>query len=168
MPECFIITIEIFCHISYICHSCHSFLSNIIVIMVVIGYCYDVIISRVLVIMMSIVIKAVDLQQGEADRWEQLQFLQGLVRPSTPVHKFNIRKQSRSYPRCSPSGCPRGPPLHWIQRYGPGSCCSEFNLKMDFVRWFKPSEGDQVFLFKDGLCEMIQTWTQWEGPSISI
>ena len=35
--------------------------------MVVIGYCYDVIISRVLVIM-CIVIKAVDLQQEEADR----------------------------------------------------------------------------------------------------
>ena len=133
--------VALFIFVIHLCH-CHNC-----------GYCYDVIISRVLVIMMSIVIKAVDLQQGEADRWEQPQFLQGLVRPSTPAHKFNIRKQSQSYPRCSPSGCPTCPSLHWIQRYGPGSCCSEFKLKMDFVRWFKPgpSERDQVFLFKDNL-----------------
>ena len=60
VPECFIITIEICCRILYNCvdHLCHGHNG---------GYCYDVIISRVLVIMF-IVIKTVDLQQGEADR----------------------------------------------------------------------------------------------------
>ena len=48
--------VTFFIFVIHLCH-CHNC-----------GYCYDVIISRVLVIMMSIVIKAVDLQQGEADR----------------------------------------------------------------------------------------------------
>ena len=47
--------VALFIFVIHLCH-CHNG-----------GYCYDVIISRVLVIMF-IVIKAVDLQQGEADR----------------------------------------------------------------------------------------------------
>ena len=47
--------VAFFIFVIHLCH-CHNG-----------GYCYDVIISRVLVIMF-IVIKAVDLQQGEADR----------------------------------------------------------------------------------------------------
>ena len=45
--------VALFIFVIHLCHNC--------------GYCYDVITSRVLVIMF-IVIKAVDLQQGEADR----------------------------------------------------------------------------------------------------